>query len=573
LLPRLPITLWRHTLGDLLKLIALSTSVLVLVIALGAAVKPLSDGVLQPQDLLKFIGIAVVPMLAYALPFAGGFASTLVYHRIAQENEAVAAHAGGISHRSLLAPAFLTAALLTGMLLLLNEQVIPVFLRQMAKLITVDVARQITRGIEKGQAVQLKGSQGSIESRLMIYADSAMAVRPTPESGATDQVDFTNFAAVELDKEHQPVTEVTAEKATLWLYPDSAVVVRDSKDSEETTQALIFMRLNNVVVVRQGQAQGRAENVVDISRTVPDTFNEKVAYMSLSDIRGLKDNPERIPWIEFNRKLVAYALAEREAIASARRDIGAGNAITFTDSAGHPLTLRAGAITGAPGRWELTPAPGKTIDVERYRSTATGESHEFISAQRAVLKNDPASGPHRLEFELALEKARVRGTTGGAAAEQTELAVVTVTGLTPSPNPVTPMLEKKVSSRELVAQADESLKGEPSPDLSKRRGELSKMLAKLTNVILSQQNERLAMAVSCAVMVLTGAMTALLLSRRLPLTVYLWTFFPAIASMVTISGGQQATTASGPAGLILMWSGVGGLALYSLIVFRWLSRH
>jgi drug/metabolite transporter (DMT)-like permease len=99
------------------------------------------------------------------------------------------------------------------------------------------------------------------------------------------------------------------------------------------------------------------------------------------------------------------------------------------------------------------------------------------------------------------------------------------------------------------------------------------VLGQLQRVILSQQNERLAMAVSCAVMVLTGAMTALLLSRRLPLTVYLWTFFPAIASMVTISGGQQATSAQGPAGLLLMWSGVAGLGLYSLIVFRILAKH
>src|SRR5262245_2217447 len=89
---RIAITMWRHTRLDLIKLVVLSTSVLVLVIAIGAAVKPLSDGALQPQDLPKFLMIACVPMLAYALPFAAGFAATLVYYRVAHENEAVAAH-------------------------------------------------------------------------------------------------------------------------------------------------------------------------------------------------------------------------------------------------------------------------------------------------------------------------------------------------------------------------------------------------------------------------------------------------------------------------------------------------
>src|SRR5205823_4236620 len=133
--------------------------------------------------------IAVVPMLAYALPFAGGFAATLVYYRIAHENEAVAAHAGGISHRALLTPALFTAAILTVSLMLLNEEVIPFFLREMQKMITIDVARQIMHGVEKGQSIQLKGAtKNSAESRMMIYADSAEARKPDLNSGALEEV-------------------------------------------------------------------------------------------------------------------------------------------------------------------------------------------------------------------------------------------------------------------------------------------------------------------------------------------------------------------------------------------------
>jgi hypothetical protein len=81
------------------------------------------------------------------------------------------------------------------------------------------------------------------------------------------------------------------------------------------------------------------------------------------------------------------------------------------------------------------------------------------------------------------------------------------------------------------------------------------------------------MALSCAVMILTGAVTALLFSRKLPLTVYLWTFLPALATIVTISGGQQLVHQIGPAGLTLMWSGVAALGLYTFIVFLKLARH
>ncbi len=308
---RLPITIWRHTLVDLLRLLALTTTVLVLVITLGAAVKPLSDGVLQPQDLLKFIAIASVPMLAYALPFAGGFASTIVYYRIAHENEAVAAHAGGISHRALLAPAFLTALFLTASVLLLNEQVIPVFLRQMQRLITIDVARQIVRGVEKGQAIQLRGaSSGSVESRMMIYADAASAVTPDPSSGATDEVHLYKFAAVEFSKEGRPVTEVTSQYATLWLYPANRIEVTKGSGDVDEARSQVFMRLDHVVAVQPGKLTVESRESVDFSLTVPTTFNEKVSFLSFSELRTLKTAPERIGWIEDNRQRLAYALAE-----------------------------------------------------------------------------------------------------------------------------------------------------------------------------------------------------------------------------------------------------------------------
>ncbi len=151
----MPFTLWRATLADMLRLAALSTAVLVMVIALAATVKPLSDGALRAADLLRFVGLMVVPMMAYALPFAAGFASTLVYHRIAAEREAIAAYAAGISHKSLVFPALVGAVCAGLMLAALTHQIIPGFLQAAQRLITVDVARLLTQEIERGKSVRL----------------------------------------------------------------------------------------------------------------------------------------------------------------------------------------------------------------------------------------------------------------------------------------------------------------------------------------------------------------------------------------------------------------------------------
>ena len=211
---KFPLILWTWIFSSLGSLVLLSTAILVLVIALATAIKPMSDGLLAGTDLPKFIAIACVPMLAYALPFAAGFASTLVYHRIASDNETTACYASGISHRAILVPALAMGLTLSVALGGLNEQVIPTLLRDLKKLVTVDIARLLSTTIERGKSVKLDSN--------MIFADS---VRRIDVSGLTidnppsDYFILDHFSAIELSKENIPKTEVTAEKAELAVYP------------------------------------------------------------------------------------------------------------------------------------------------------------------------------------------------------------------------------------------------------------------------------------------------------------------------------------------------------------------
>ena len=99
---RPPILVWKLLLSDLWRLLALSASALVVVIAFAAAVRPLATGQLGPLSAVKFMLLAVPPMLQFALPFAAGFAATLAYHRFASENEAIAASAGSERRRSMI---------------------------------------------------------------------------------------------------------------------------------------------------------------------------------------------------------------------------------------------------------------------------------------------------------------------------------------------------------------------------------------------------------------------------------------------------------------------------------------
>ena len=71
----------------------------------------------------------------------------------------------------------------------------------------------------------------------------------------------------------------------------------------------------------------------------------------------------------------------------------------------------------------------------------------------------------------------------------------------------------------------------------------------------------------------TSTIVAIKLANAQPLVVYLWSFFPALVTVISISGGHQMVAKSGGFGLVVLWGGVVALAVYSFITYRIVARH
>lgn len=559
-----PWTLWRSILGEMLKVIGVTALVLVLVISFGATIKPLSDGKLLASDALKFILLASVPMLAYALPVAAGFGATLVYFRVAQDNETLAAYAGGISHRRLLAPALACGVGLMAVLMALNEEVIPRFLRQMERMITVDLTRFVAQEIQRGRAVEFNSG------RLMIIADQARRVEPTKSSGATDQILLTPFAAIELNEQGQPTSEATAQAASLWLYPAGTIAGMDE------TQPVVWLRLRNVLVYQEGKGLGGFRDQVDQRWPVPNTFRDNPKFLTWGELSELSGHPERINWVDGARRKLAFALAERRGVEALQRDAKALGQLWMLDERGRPLVLYTSQVTWVNDHWKLWPvAPGGSVgaDISRVSVSGDGATTDSITrffADEAALyyTTPPEQAGGRLDFRLVL--TRVRASEAREGAERPSLSLP---GVRPADDPAPELLDLPVN--ELLARAQARIGGTSAPDpvLAEPISNLQTQMLRLSRSVLAKRHERMAMAASCLLTVITGAITALRLTRKLPLTVYLWTFFPALGCLVTISGGQQMTDFSGVPGLWLLWSGAGALLVYAVVLYRGVARH
>ncbi|MFM8872271.1 MAG: LptF/LptG family permease [Phycisphaerales bacterium] len=184
----IPWILWRHVAWEVFRTFVVTTSIIVTVIAFGAAAKPLADNSIGADTVLKYVSLAMVPMLQYAMPFAAGFAATLAMHRFATDNEVTAMSAVGMSTRMVLAPVFLLGLPLFAVMLVLVMYLIPHFWLRMQELATADATQMLVASIERGQALKA--------DRLMIYADSVREAE-APE-GVRRRLHLEGVAAVEL---------------------------------------------------------------------------------------------------------------------------------------------------------------------------------------------------------------------------------------------------------------------------------------------------------------------------------------------------------------------------------------
>lgn len=571
-----PLTLWRHMLAQMARLVGLTAAVLVTVLSFAATVRWFADGKLGPVDTLRFMVLALPPMLHYTLPFAAAFGATLAYHRMAQDNELAAAYGGGISHRAMLVPAAVMGLGLTLILTVLNEEVSPRFLRRMESLLTETAAQFVIRTVREGQPIQ--------GGRVMVHADHVERARPPEGSLATDGLLLLGVAMVELDDDGQVVRAGTAERGYVWLFPAGAVG-RDDDGRNGRSETVIRVELHQASGGVEGEAAGRWD-VLTTEWIVPIGLDDDPKFLTRGELRAARLDPDRINVIDDKRRRLAHHIAARIVEQWLRGSLASERRARLSDAEGNQIVIRADGLEWVGPGWEIRDSRGRGIEVDRIAVTGPGQSgaadgagRERVTryvARRARLLPDTtdadAAGPTLLR-RLILEQVQIFGErTGpvGAVAERLELPL---SGLSAAVNPL-PELLAKPSSRLLAEDALPRLQGpNPDPFIAVPADELIRRMARFQREVLSKEHERLAMAVACLVMTLTGAVTAMRLGPCLPLVAYLWSFFPALGAVLTISGGQQVVHQVGPAGLVMLWGGVAGLACYSLVALVIVARH
>ncbi|MCC5822832.1 MAG: LptF/LptG family permease [Phycisphaerales bacterium] len=555
-------TLWRAILFDFWRLLILSAAVLVTVVAFAATVKPLADGKLTADQAIRFMRYAIPPMLAYTLPFAGGFAATLAYHRFVVENEVTAAHAGGIGHRKILLPALASGMLLAGGLMYLNDRVIPNYLLSMERMITRDFARLMVNSLRQGEAARIGNTE--------IHADLVEERRPEPGSPAREQFLLAGVGMVESDGEGRVNIDGTARRAWILLMPTWALGDEDRARIGDEADTAVIVKFIDVTVYRAGAPQ-TAEQLVLPAIPIASVFRDNPKFYSGARLREIAVNPDLMSNVDRQRAGLARTLGASRAYAGFAEDLRRARPIVLNAPDGSGVRV-LGMRLRSEGRWWVIDPLDESGLVEVEVRGPDGRS-DRLTARTARLglqtaaENDPladrsAAGSSRFVLELAGVRLLGAGT---------EIAQTAYRDLWPAEDPTADLLG--LSSPELIeiARADPAAQSHGS-GVPQAIREVERVIDYVQGKILAKQHERWALSASCVVMVVLGAVMAMHLKQTTPLVIYLWSFFPALASLIVLQSGQQMINNRGGIGVFVLWSGVVSLAILTVVVYRRMAR-
>lgn len=513
-----PWILWRHLAGELLRVLAVTTGIIVTVIAFGAAAKPLAENAIGAETVMKYVTLAIIPMLQFALPFAAGFAGTLVLHRFATDNEIVAMATAGMSYRRIFAPVFLLGTALGLFMLVLVAFVIPHFWTRMQELATADATQMLVAAVRRGEALSID------DGRLMIYADAAAVVDPPADTGAEKRLVLTGVAAIEGGKRGAitPQTEFTAESAAVDIYSTAS-----------STMAKVAF--TNATIFRPGEGA-----IASVPRAEPEAasldsgFYRGPKFLPLQDIVELRRDPDKASIVQAAKRPLVGALGEVDLWRCLESQAASG-AFSFAEP-GTARTFRvegarivAGELLPAAGRATFTVTesvqgrPARRAEGERGTLRAIGEagfeprmSLSLPSPLRArdLAANLPGRWPARIDDLLP------SGCTPRAWGEASSSSVLEAIAAVPASDGFAPYS----AIRKGAARA-------------RSRLEWSR-----NDVVFESDShvvQRIAQPVSIVLVLLLGAGVAVAMRHALPLTVYVLAFLPAIGNILMMSGGQQ----------------------------------
>ncbi|MBH04925.1 MAG: hypothetical protein CMJ20_01250 [Phycisphaeraceae bacterium] len=552
----MPRTLYTYILKDLIRLLVLSSTVLVLVISFAAAIEPLTKGQLGPWLLIKYVLYGIPTTLTVVLPFSCAYAATIVFTRMATDNEIMACSASGLSYRSILIPVAVVGLLLCGSLYYLSNWVVPWFYHRLELMLHRDLPSLIVEHVKTGRPLAI--GDGNV-----MYADSADEL--VPSTGPVDTgvapyrlIMVRGVAIGKFDRQHILRDITTTSEADIYLY-------RHEGHTWAQLHLQNVMTLNqltgNYATIKKPQIRPFA---------VPSPFKDDPRFLSWPNLVRLATEPRHYEPVQRKSHQLARHMAQHRLLGFMTthldRSIGNGTVILQADEHEQYILSTPSVELLKTGLY-LSGNNDQPVRVERRSHGLLALVYESPSADLSIKVS-----PEQPEPMIKLEMAAVTVTDRSSQNRKTQKKAQVIRNIR-WPQPILqPLLAQ--SPREMRAQARMYFRD--SVTVQQADKILYDSIDKLRRKIKGHIHERAALSGTNIFVLLLGSLLSIYLRGSTPLTIYFWTFvLTAISVFVTRSGENVASDANSSVVLGLSIIHLGNLVLCAVVIgIYWkLSRN
>jgi lipopolysaccharide export system permease protein len=546
--------LFRALLTDLLRVIGLTAGVLVTVIAFGATIKPLaSDALLDAWQTVKYLMLAIVPMLQFALPFAAGFGATLCLHRMTADNEVQAMAVSGQSYRRILNPVLALGVALTVLMVGLTQWIIPQFWSLILQTASSDITKVFQASITRGEPFEL--------GDLQIYADDIVVKElPEGEGGPQTRMVLLKVAAARLDDDRRVVTDVTAGQAVVDVYRRLGrtylkMVMSDTVAFDSTNGRLVDLK------------EWRPPRAF----VLPSAFRDHTKTMTRGQLLHLRENPDDFAQVIDARESLVESLRHvevRQFIDDSLANNGRIEAVSTGPDASAPAkSYVINANRRRDGR--LIVAGDRPVEIVQFEGDTPGLRFQAAWAELVQSNLNDRGLP---TFDLILQQYEVTNLRSGDAPnsrEELTIPALTIAGA-PEDSYAQWTSARIIDHAPLLKRSDTQDK---SSKIDDKIAKLQDEIADLQREITSRLTARYALSITALLLLLLGSLLAMWLRGSLPLTVYTWAFLPSVLDLILISAGEQLMRDGRMLGLPILWSGNVIMVISIVVVYMKLARN
>ena len=551
--------LHRYIFRELLRTFILAAVAMTALMALAGGIFTIvkQEGV-GPAELLIFFGYLTFSFLIFTLPIAALFAATIVFGRMAADNELTACRAAGINIHRLFRPGLLLALGVTAITTVFVNYTYPWLMERMERvgkrnLRAIAEHRLRTSGVFRIRTQFFVGSNQVAGD----FEPAALRARGWPDT--SEYLVVTQPVILQLDNAGQPVRLVTAE---------AGVCQFDTGHDPITVSVSVFNGRDCAPGEHHvGRLEQQTLGPIDISGYLP--FRTKPSQL---DLHTLVVDYFR-PW-EFSEvrdgveKFRGLLLRQRFEQESAAR-IAAHEPIVLPDAAGFDWSVRAGqCVYDTPEKMTL-------LDVRIERGLNDPAQASRFDAPRAVLSlsrapdpNDPNDVP--LQCVLTgtttqpVRASNPQSRRFGSAREDKD---VSLPGAMRAPPEMVAAVRDYTPQELLQPQFDLQL---TAPELKEARAKLIVAAAKLHRVIVSLLHFRFGFAACSLVIVLMGAALGVMFRGGRVLSAFGLASIPAgFVFMLMVIGRQVGERQGGEiAGAAIIWGGLAAMAIANGVLLR-----